>query len=81
MAPATFELNVLDGSIAPSAALVGQALTDAQWTVQRLKLDDNEMRSARLDIIDQYLAGTFNAAFLRRESPFIWSELKRLGMH
>jgi uncharacterized protein (TIGR02646 family) len=78
--PNTYELNVLDGSMEPSARLQGQALADAITTRERLNLDDHEMRDARLDIINGYFANRFDTAFLREESPFIWSELQRQGL-
>ena len=78
--PLTFELGVLDGSISLAPVLLQNDQAIAELTITRLKLDDQEMRSARLDLIDQYLANEFSSNFLRSESPFIWSELQRQGM-
>ena len=80
LAAGTFELNVLDGSIAPSATLQPAGQLAAKETVERLNLDDSEMQATRLGIIDQYLAAEFSSNFLRAESPFIWHELQRQGM-
>lgn len=80
MAPNTFELNLANGALAPSASLTGQALADAKATVERLKLDDVEMRIARRTLITDYLNAIFTTDFLRSESPFIWSELQRQGL-
>ncbi|HEV7660832.1 MAG TPA: hypothetical protein VGO55_13420 [Allosphingosinicella sp.] len=76
----TFELGVLDGSISPSKSLTAPNLALAQATMDRLNLDDQEMRAARLYYIDQYLQGRFDSDFLREESPFIWFELQRQGL-
>lgn len=75
-----FELVVGNGELRPAAGVGGQLLLDARATIARLKLDDPDIRAARLSIIDHYLAGDFSTAFLARESPFIHGELDRLGL-
>lgn len=76
----TFELLILNGSIRPSPTLDVAMLPAAEETIARLKLDDAEMRKTRLGIINDYFAGEFKTAFLKRESPFIHSELARLNL-
>jgi uncharacterized protein (TIGR02646 family) len=80
LAPDLFVLDVLTGAIETAPHVMGTLKTDADNTVTRLKLDDGEMRRARLSIIDQYFAEDFNTAFLSRESPFIHGELGRQGL-
>jgi len=80
LAAGTFELIVGNGGIRPAPSLSGAARAAAKDTIRRLKLDDPEMRKARLSKIDDYLACEFSTAFLLKESPFIHSELARLGL-
>jgi uncharacterized protein (TIGR02646 family) len=80
MAADTFRLNTLDGSIHPNPALPAGDLAAAQATMARLKLDDAEMRKARLNLINLYLAKEISSGFLKSESPFIWVELERQGV-
>lgn len=73
-----FTLNILNGAIRATEGLPESAA--ARQTLARLKLDDGEMRRARLDLVDQYLGYQISGQFLRRESPFVWSELRRKGL-
>lgn len=79
LAAGTFRLSLVNGSLYPSPALTGAALVDAMATVTRLKLDDAEMRNARLNLIDLYLKG-LPSWFLKEESPFVWAEMDRQGL-
>lgn len=79
LAPDTFRLNTLNGSIYPNPQLPPGDLAAAERTRDRLKLDDLEMRETRLFLITKYLNGDFSEAHLKSESPFIWLELQRLG--
>ncbi len=81
LAPGTFELDVLSGGIRTAPSVTGAALVLADATVTRLGLDDAEMRAARVDIINAYLDGHISEHRLKCESPFIWSELRRLAVH
>lgn len=76
----TFELDILTGGIRPAPGVVGADLDIADATVKRLGLDDGEMRAARLEIINYYLEGHISEQRLLCESPFIWSELRRMGV-
>lgn len=80
LAPDTFRLNVLNGAIEIAPWVAGQALTDAKATIDRLGLDDAELRKARLEYVDGYLAKDFTEKFLKSESPFIWTEMKRQNL-
>jgi hypothetical protein len=80
LTPDTFRLNPLNGALEINLAPSHPDRDLAERTARRLGLDDVEMRTARLELVDSYLNGHFDSAFLRRESPFIWTELGRQNM-
>lgn len=81
IAPNTFLLNVLDGSISPNPLLDAATQVQAQVTIDRLGLDDNDCRKARLNAFNEYMgfdgAGPIPYSSLRKHYPFVANELER----
>ena len=75
--PDSFRLNLVDGSIRVSARHGHQYTALCQDTIDFLGLDDCDIRKARLDALDEYLGRHMDQTLLRREYPFLFSELKR----
>lgn len=79
--PYTFFLSLFDGSIAPNPALDPVVLLQAQTTIDRLGLDDEDCRRARLGAFDEYMgldgAGPIPFSSLRRHHPFVAYEVDR----
>ena len=74
-----FHLDLATGAIRPNPAL-GQELTEqAQATIERLDLDDQECRSRRVDWFEEYRSRHIDEDYLRRKSPFVWHEAVRQG--
>lgn len=75
--PDSFRLNLADGSIRVSGLHGPQYTALCQDTIDFLGLDDWDVRKARLDALDEYLGRHMDQTLLRREYPFLFSELKR----
>lgn len=87
LAPDTFRMRFLNGQIYPNPGLapaVQQAATD---TLKELGLDEGNVRAMRLRHYEEYLELRGEGArrpnvedFLRKKSPFVWTEAKRQGL-
>jgi uncharacterized protein (TIGR02646 family) len=77
--PESFELNLGDGGIAPHPRLNAVERREAVKTIKRLKLDDAECRSMRLEFIQAFRTHQITAEYLNRQAPFIWFEMQRQG--
>lgn len=76
----TFYLDFSAGSIYPNPALTATAKQEADDTLKRLKLDDTECRTARIEYYNEYKAGNISSDYFRRMSPFVWKEANRQGL-
>ena len=76
----TFVLSASSGGIAPNAKLVNDVKALAVRTIDRLGLDDAQARRMRAEHVQAYLDGEVTAAYLRKQSPFVWTELDRQGL-
>jgi uncharacterized protein (TIGR02646 family) len=82
MAADTFELNPVNGEIAPSASLDenNPVKAMAKATIQRLGLNAEETKAMRARHVSDFLERHVTADYLRRHSPFVAYELSRLGL-
>ena len=55
-------------------------MRDAKDTLDRLQLDDGEMRELRARRFTQYCVGQVNGEYLKRHSPLLWVEARRQGL-
>ncbi|MDP2792191.1 MAG: hypothetical protein Q8O15_10600 [Rectinemataceae bacterium] len=80
LAPKTFFLEFVTGSIYPNPALREPELSLASATIEILGLDDpmhREMRARHFLLVKQ---GLISPDFLERMSPFVYSEARRQGL-
>ena len=70
--PDTFILNLASGLIAANPALAPMDRAMAQATIRRLRLDAPETNRMRADHFAYYCRGDVTAAYLQRNSPFVW---------
>jgi hypothetical protein len=75
----TFELNLINGGIAPGHHLNVVQMKKARATIERLDLDDTECREMRLEYIDEYAKKNISEDYLKRKAPFVWFEVQRQG--
>jgi uncharacterized protein (TIGR02646 family) len=75
----TFELNLINGGIAPGNQLNVAQAKKARATIERLDLDDAECREVRLEYIDEFTKKNISEDYLKRKAPFVWFEMKRQG--
>lgn len=80
LAPQTFFINFADGSIFPNPKLLGSKKNMAEKTIDRLKLNSNEMKKLRTKHFSQYRKGLYTAVFLQKQSPFVYLEMERQGL-
>lgn len=73
----TFLLDLATGSIRPNPSLAPDLLAQAEATIERLDLDDQECRTLRAGWFEEYRAGHIDSDYLRRKSPFVWHEADR----
>ena len=78
--PDTFVLNFASGAIHPNRAMPPNVQDDAQKTIDRLGLDEQECREMRLQHYGDYVNHDLSGAHLKRESPFVWHEANRQGL-
>lgn len=75
-----FYLELVSGHIFPNPQLPGALPKEIQKTIDRLKLDspaNNEMRAEHYQL---YCEGEVTEAFLKKYSPFVWTEAARQGL-
>jgi uncharacterized protein (TIGR02646 family) len=72
-----FELDLASGRI---SAKQGPLATEAQATIKRLRLDDEECRVMRRQYWEEYARREISSDFLKRRSPFVWAEADRQGL-
>jgi uncharacterized protein (TIGR02646 family) len=77
LAAGTFRLELVTGRIYPSPRLSGSSQRRAQTTLDELGLDEPGFREMRARHYEEYRRGQYNAAFLRKRSPFVWYEARR----
>ncbi|WP_300670190.1 hypothetical protein [Desulfoluna sp.] len=77
--PDTFVLNFASGKIKPNPTFSQEVQAKAQATIDRLKLNDPDMRRMRSEHYDEYLRGVPEWK-LQKDSPFVWYEAKRQGL-
>jgi hypothetical protein len=75
-----FGLELVSGRIYPNSALSDELKTSVQTTIDRLGLDDSGNREIRARHYQEYLEGLYTEEFLRKRSPFVWSEAKRKNL-
>jgi uncharacterized protein (TIGR02646 family) len=80
LAPDLFHLQLATGHIYPNPALSTEPLRLVQQTIDRLGLDDPACRELRARWYQEYLEHGLPAAYLKRKSPFVWSEAHRQGL-
>lgn len=80
LAPGTFELEPIFGTISVSKALLGPERDLAQLTIDRLKLNSPDCLLLRAKHYADYRKYCLSKEFLREQSPFVWYELNRQGL-
>ena len=80
LAPDTFRLELVTGSIYPNPAFGAPAKREAQATIDRLGLDNPSFRELRARHFQEYCQNEYTAAFLKKRSPFVWYEANRQGV-
>lgn len=76
----TFHLELVSGRIYPNPRLARSKRDAAQTTIDVLELDDPTFREMRARHYAEYVAGEYDAVFLRKRSPFVWTEADRQGL-
>jgi hypothetical protein len=75
-----FHLELVTVRIFPDPNLAAADRQRVQKTIARLKLDSPGCRAMRARHLQDCLEGHYTAAFLRRQSPFVWAEAARQGV-
>lgn len=75
-----FQLELVSGRIYPNPALSSNTKRQVQETIKRLGLDDAGNRKLRSRHYQEYTARDYTAAFLKKRSPFVYSEALRQGL-
>lgn len=78
--PNMFHLELVSGRIYPNPDLAPVEQRDVENTIQRLGLDDPGCRRLRVRHYQEYLEGLYTRDFLKRSSPFVWTEGNRQGL-
>lgn len=78
--PGMFALELVTGRIYPNAQPATVDFAAAEATMKRLGLDDADVREMRVRRFTDYVTGDVTASFLKRHSPFIWSEALRQNL-
>lgn len=73
----TFHLELVTGRIFANPDLSPAERSLAEATLARLGLDEPGPREMRARHYQEYREGLYTADYLRRRSPFVWSEAKR----
>lgn len=77
ISPETFHLELVTGRIYPTPSLSAPEMKNAQYTIDRLKLDDSGNRELRARWYQKYCEDCISECYLRRHSPFVWFEAHR----
>lgn len=80
MRPDTFHLDLLTGGISPNPDLSPEEQQLAQATIDRLTLDDPDLRTMRSDFYSWYLTQDISANLLKKMAPFVHQEAERQGL-
>jgi uncharacterized protein (TIGR02646 family) len=75
--PGWFHLELVSGHIFPNPGLSPEQQASIQATIVRLGLDDKGNQEMRARHYQDYWEGCYTADFLKRRSPFVWSEAER----
>lgn len=75
-----FRLELSTGHIYPDPGLNPELMKDAQATINRLALDDQQCRKVRTDWYQEYLEYELPSDYLKKKSPFVWYEANRQGL-
>lgn len=75
-----FRLQLSTGHIYPNPELEARPMRLVEETIERLGLDDAQCRELRARWYQEYLEYQLPANFLKRKSPFVWSEAHRQGL-
>lgn len=75
-----FHLELVSGRIFPNPNVQPAQKDAVQAAIDRLGLDDPGNREIRARHYQEYRQGLYTADFLKRRSPFVWSEANRQGM-
>lgn len=75
-----FHLELVTGKIFPNPNLQPKRWDKVDETIRLLKLDDGSFREMRARRFSEYCGQHIDAVFLKKYSPFIWSEADRQGL-
>ncbi|MBF0245113.1 MAG: hypothetical protein HQL31_07550 [Planctomycetes bacterium] len=75
-----FRLELVSGRIFPDPGLPEELQARISATIKRLGLDDPGSRELRTRHFQNYIEKDYPEDYLRRYSPFVWSEVERQGL-
>lgn len=75
-----FQLELVGGRIFPNPDLDKELQEKVSATIDRLGLDETTCREMRARRYQEYVEFQLPPDYLKRQSPFIWHEAKRLGV-
>ena len=75
-----FQVELVSGRIYPNPALPSNTKKQVQETIKRLGLDDAGNRKMRCRHYQDFAEKQYTADFLRKRSPFVYSEALRQGL-
>jgi len=75
-----FRLEPVTGRIYPDPGLSADLQLRVQATIDRLRLDDAGCREIRARYYQEYCEGAYTSGFLKKRSPFVWTEVVRQGL-
>lgn len=80
LSPDWFHLDLTTGRIFPNPVLNVADYAQVEQTINRLKLDEPLCREMRVRWFDEYLREPLPSDYLRKKSPFVWTEASRQGL-
>ncbi len=75
-----FRLELVSGRIYPAPDLPDPLKAQAMATIERLGLDKPRNRNLRAKYFREFTKSSYNEAYFRELSPFLWFEAQRQGL-
>lgn len=72
-----FKIDFPSCLVVASDSLEAEIKTSVEYTIAKLKLNDNSMVEFRYEIVNQYVTNSCTLEFLLRVYPFVASEIRR----
>lgn len=78
--PNTYHLELVSGHVYPNPNLAPAEKRQVENTIKRLGLDDPACREIRARHYQEYREELYTSDYLKRRSPFVWTEANRQGL-